>query len=66
MTVLLRSDTKVIQITQKHILLSIEWNSIRLGGLADRIGTNATTLHKTIPGGIDEWVQGIIKVVNFI
>ena len=33
----------------QHLLLSIEWNSIRLSGPAHGIVTK--TVHKTLPGG---------------
>ena len=35
--------------SQKDILLSIKWNSIRLSGPAHGIVTK--TVHKTLPGG---------------
>ena len=48
----------------KNVFLSIEWNSIRLGGPAHGIVTR--TVHKTLPGvvGAQGWVgiglQGVV------
>ena len=42
-------DINLCETRYVNLLLSFEWNSIRLGGPAHEIGTK--TVHKTLPGG---------------